>query len=281
MLAFLTRRWALSGLAFGAAVLFRPHLGVACLVVAGGLLWAERRWRPAVVFLLAALPGAALLLVWNGMVYGRVTVTGGYSDVSAGGVGPGDFLLNLAGSLVSPERGLLVYTPVLLLAALGLPAAWRTAPPAVRILALAGVGYLASQLWLIRFSGGDGFFGYRTPLEALLLAAPLLVLAGRAGAARTGPALAWALAAASVAIFSSTAFVPGGTSGADVNPWTHWSPAMVAGEYGLGRVVIGALFGLAAVLLAGLVAARSRAERRQASGLLPGLPALDRGGAPV
>ena len=128
MLALLSRRWAWSGLAFGTAVLFRAHLGFGDAAVWVGILWLERQWRPALRFALASTLGPSIYLVWNWIVYGHFTVSGGYSDVAARGVGLRGFLDNIAGTLVSPERGVLICSPVLILAILGLRSAWRSSP---------------------------------------------------------------------------------------------------------------------------------------------------------
>ena len=66
---------------------------------------------------------------------------------------------------------------------------------------MAGLAYLISQLWLIRYSGGDGFIGYRTCLESMPWAAPLLVRAGAEGVRRTGAVWGWILTAVSVAFW--------------------------------------------------------------------------------
>lgn len=257
MLALINRRFTLSGLAFGAAILFRPHLGIGVLAVGLGILWMGRRWLPVLSFGLGAVPGLAAYLAWNWVAYGHFTIIGGYSDVvNAGGVGVPGFLENLAGTLVSPERGVLICSPILLVAILGLRPAWRTSSGPVRVFALAGLAYLASQLALIRFSGGDGFVGYRTCLETLMWCAPLLVRAGALGVKRVGAGWTWALAALSVSFYAAAAFVQGETN-AIVNPWTHWAPILVAQQYGVARVVLGAVLGMGGVFAAwGLMRAR-------------------------
>ena len=83
---------------------------------------------------------------------------------------------NVALALVHPVRGLLVYSPFLIFLIPGLPAAWRKAPGWVQGSAIGGVLYLLFQLKANRYSGGDSFWGYRYPLEALAAAGPLLLL---------------------------------------------------------------------------------------------------------
>lgn len=260
MLMLYQRKWALSGLALGGTILFRPHLGVAVAIVAIGILLTDRKWSSAASFTVSSAPGVAGLLLWNWFAYGRLTVTGGYKDVTAVGVGPYDFLLNVLGTFFSPERGLLVCSPVLLLAVLGIRQGWKSSPIAFRLSALAGVGYLVSQLWLIRFSGGDGFVGYRTCLESLVFAAPVLVDACAIGAKRAGTYVAWMLVAASVAFYSAGAFVQGETTAVNANPWTNWAPLQLTAIYGYRSVILGAVIGLGAVLVVFAVVERQGAE---------------------
>jgi alpha-1,2-mannosyltransferase len=96
-----------------------------------------------------------------------------------------EFLVGILGSLFSPARGVFVYSPFLLLVVPGLAVAWRAAPPWVRYFAVGGVLNLLVTLWVLPFSGGNGFYSYRLPIETLFLAAPLLVLAYRNWTART------------------------------------------------------------------------------------------------
>ena len=77
--------------------------------------------------------------------------------------------LGLLAPSSSPERGVLVMTPALLLLLPGCRAAWRVAPWWVRSATVSGIAYVIVQIWVSRFSGGDGFYSYRTPLEGLTL----------------------------------------------------------------------------------------------------------------
>ncbi len=277
MLALLKRRWMLSGLVFGATVLFRPHLGIAAALICLGILWVERRWRPAVAFAAAVVPGVVAFLGWNWLVYGHFTITGGYDNVAAGGVGVLTFLEDIAGTLVSPERGVLICSPFLLVAVIGLRAAWRSSPALVRVAAIAGVGYLMPQLWLMHL-GGDGFVGYRVCLESLTLAAPLLLRAGVAGVERVGTGVFWALTAISVSFFATGAFVQGETNALNVNPWIHWGPIQLAVQYGVKPVVLGAVIGLSAVGVVWALVQRRQSQSTPVAdlgaGLAPGLGKL-------
>lgn len=172
------RQWA--GLAFGLAILTRPHIA---LVAAGnGLTMAvrERSIKPALQIGIGSALGLAALAAFNAAVFGSPSITGGYSDAFAtrtASLDILDYLGNVALALVDPARGLLVFSPFLILLIPGIPAAWRKAPSWVRGSAIGGVVYLLVQLKANRYSGGDSFWGYRYPLETLAATAPLLLLA--------------------------------------------------------------------------------------------------------
>jgi alpha-1,2-mannosyltransferase len=168
-----------SGLAFGAAVLTRPHTA---LVAAGNGLyqsWKERSILPALKIGTGAAAGLVALIAYNDIVFGSPSITGGYSGTFAEQAVSLNLLSwgrNIFLALVDPARGLLVYSPFLILLIPGIAAAWRKAPGWVRGSALGGLAYILLQLKANRFSGGDTFWGYRYPLEMLAAAAPLLLL---------------------------------------------------------------------------------------------------------
>jgi hypothetical protein len=71
---------------------------------------------------------------------------------------------------------LFVISPFLLVLLPGLPTAWKLAPAAIKGAAMGGGAYLLVQFYLQDSTGGDRFFGYRYPLEALVAAAPLMMI---------------------------------------------------------------------------------------------------------
>lgn len=168
-----------AGLAFGAAILTRPH--TALVAAANGIWqsWKDRSVRPAVLIGLGSGAGLALLVVFNNAIFGSPSIAGGYSDSfanRAASLDVLDYLGNVSLALVHPIRGLLVYSPFLIPLVIGLPAAWRAAPSWVKGSAVGGLLYLLLQLKANRYSGGSGFWAYRYPLETLAAAAPLLLL---------------------------------------------------------------------------------------------------------
>lgn len=172
-------RWWLVGVFGGVLLWGRLHAALISAVVGLGVGWSRRRPGVALRVGLASSAALALSSCWTRWMYGSWDPTSGYraGDFVSGTVGrlldPG----NLLGLLVSADRGLLWWCPLLLV--LG-PTAWRgrhALPDWSRWLAVGGVSYLLGQAVLNRFSGGDQFYGYRTSLELVVCLAPALALA--------------------------------------------------------------------------------------------------------
>lgn len=172
-------RWWLVG-AFGGVMLWgRLHAAVVCAVLGLGVAWTRR--RPEVAWRVGVVAGCSLALVsvWTRWMYGSWDPTSGYraGDFADGAAGLALDPLNYLGFLVSADRGLLWWCPLLLV--LG-PTAWRhrdELPDWSRWLAAGGAAYVLGQAVLNRFSGGDHFYGYRTSLELVVALAPALALA--------------------------------------------------------------------------------------------------------
>lgn len=178
-LALAARRPLASGSAWALAILTRPP--VALIAAAVGLTrgWQERNWRP--VFLIGTGAGAGLLayLFYNLIVFGELSVGGGYGTgfQERSLAAPGsDYLENLFQAGFSLHRGLFIWSPFLLVLIPGLRAAWRAAPAWVRGGAIGGLLYLLVQYKANRYTGGFAFPTYRYPLEGLTAMAPLLYL---------------------------------------------------------------------------------------------------------
>ncbi|GAC1440605.1 MAG: hypothetical protein NVSMB55_05830 [Mycobacteriales bacterium] len=185
VLLYVNNQQLLAGISFGAAICTRPHFAVVAAAI--GLLDAASRRRLTPMALLASGAGVGLLLLelYNWHVYGSLDPRGAYAPLgSADGhslsptaITVGSYLHRVAGTLVSPTRGVLVLTPFLLLLIPGITAAWRIAPLWVRSSAIGGSLYMLVQLHGNGFSGGYSFFSYRLAIEWLSLSAPLLMLA--------------------------------------------------------------------------------------------------------
>ncbi len=223
---------------FAMAVLTRPHLAVV-----GGLFilvqLRRRDVRGAVHSSLGVTAGLALYLLWNRFLYGHWTVAGGYAgnhlDKSENLLGG---LRTLPLGIVSPQRGLLMVSPFLLLLLPGLRRAWRSSPWWYRTAAAAGVVAYLVNVYLVRASGGSAFYGYRLPLESLVLVAPLLLRSFEVWIAATARRVRvfTALVALSAAIIAPGAVLFEPTA-AEGDPWKRLALAVPFEWYGAPLVL--------------------------------------------
>jgi alpha-1,2-mannosyltransferase len=234
LLALSRDRFALSGLAYAMGIVTRPHLAVGAAISG---IWAsvERRsFRPAIVMGLTSSLGLAALVSYNRIVFGQTTllvgVYAGRTDTAHDSVAGArsnyglGYLIQVAGTLISPARGVLVLSPFLLLLIPGLRRAWIAAPSWVRSSAVAAVVYMAVQLTGNGFSGGTFFYSYRLPIEALTLASPLLVLAWREWTSRTQVrrAVFAVLAVISIAQHAIGAFIFTDSDSFETRAWSRY-----------------------------------------------------------
>lgn len=168
-----------AGAAFALAAFTRPQLSV--IACASGVYHSlrQRSLRPAAAVGVLTAVGLAGLLYYNHVIFDTWSINGGYpahATSNLGGMTMRKYLENWLLMLLSPVRGVLIFSPFLVPAILGVREAWRTAPGWVRSSALSGLVYLALQMRINEYHGGDTFFSYRLPLEALTMMAPLLLL---------------------------------------------------------------------------------------------------------
>src|SRR3954468_16852724 len=180
------------GLAFVPAILTRPHLAVAALVIALWLAGSRRSLRPLLTIGAPAAFGLVLLAGINASIFGHWSlsggygVTGGYSVAATAAAGGGlsaavsTVGTNLLGALVSPRCGVLLYSPVVVVGLLGLRRGYRSAPDWMWAAALGGGMYEVAQCKINRFTGGTLFFSNRLMIECLVLCSPLLLHGARA-----------------------------------------------------------------------------------------------------
>jgi hypothetical protein len=172
-----TRRKGFAGLTDVAAVITRPPTAVI-----GGtrtLMKAirTRQVKPALLDVGWLLLGVAIVAIYNVAIVGSDPFLGGYAtvdDIQITRPSLGFWVTNLANALADPQRGLLIISPFILWLLLGVRKGWSSAPPWVRDAALGGLAYFLLHNLTHDFRGGDGYFGYRYPLEALAVSAPLL-----------------------------------------------------------------------------------------------------------
>lgn len=171
-------RHAWSGLAFGAGILARPQLAVVPAVIGLWRGWERRSLRPVVAVGTTSALGLTAVAAYSRVLWGTWLPVAGYSEQRVADVvetSSGDFLERLVNTLAHQQRGVLLYTPFLLVLLPFLWRGWRVAPPWVRSSAIAGVLYLAVQLRANDWEGGAHFFGSRLTIETLVLLAPLLL----------------------------------------------------------------------------------------------------------
>jgi hypothetical protein len=189
MLCWLVRglgdeRWlARSGLAMSAAVCLRATDLLLVLPVAGWI--AITRPRLAARLVLWGLPPVAALLVYNAAVAGSPLGPRGDTGAPLWALfAQTPFAGGLAGVLVSPGRGLFVYSPVLLFSILGAVLVWRRGPAAFRALALGPpLVILVVGKWFLWWGGhswGPRLLADTTPVLCFLLYPVPAVLSRRA-----------------------------------------------------------------------------------------------------
>lgn len=194
------QRWWLVGVFGGIALWGRVHVSLIVAVLGLGLAYYHR--RPAIAILVGGVSGLAMGLatLWTRWVYGTWSPTGGYSAPGyLSRVQDGfhdtwnERIANEFGLWFSADRGIFVWTPVLLLLVLALIRSWRGLPRWSTVLLAGGLLYTCVQGWFSGFHGGDTFFSYRLGLEFLACATPAFVMAvASAGAfarALLGPVL--------------------------------------------------------------------------------------------
>jgi alpha-1,2-mannosyltransferase len=247
--------WPATAPAYALAVLTRPHLVLVPVVAAAWHAVRDRLWRAALWLAAGAAAGLGLLVAYNHHVYGAWSLQGGYEDSVGDALGSRGLVglaVNLLGTLFSPARGLLGFSPFVLFLLVGVRPAWRAAPSWARSAALGGAAYLLLQLQANRFSGGTGFYGYRLPLEALTLATPLLVLAYREWVApvRWRRLVLAVLVAYSVAVQVLGAVWFADDGPAEASPWTQLAQLDGVRRAGVLGCAVAALCGAAFVWLA-------------------------------
>jgi hypothetical protein len=174
-----------AGLAAGVGVLVRPVTAVVGIVLAATAAWG-RRWREAAALLLPTLLALGAVATYNRWAFGSFSISGGYASTfrdNITGQSPLRYLGNVVDMAVSPQNGMLFWSPMIIACLVGLWHAWATTPDWARRGAVTGLVYLLVHLRLNRASGGLPY-DYRYPLEGLMLATPALVLGARALAQR-------------------------------------------------------------------------------------------------
>jgi hypothetical protein len=213
-----TSRWPLcasgaAGLAAGFAVLMRQDslILVAPIVGALAVVMSARRATALLGFVAGLAPALAITGGYNFARFGSPLVSQ-YQTMPLSRAFNHPFLVGLTGLLVSPGRGLLLFAPVVVLAAVGVPWAWRRSPAVcIACLALLGARLVVYSPWWA-WDGG-AVWGPRFLVPAMPAMAPMLLEVTRHLQLRS---LA-SPAAAAVVLLSSAVQVLGTGIGYDPN----------------------------------------------------------------
>lgn len=169
------------GLAYAAAVVCRPTSAIVVAAVGVYLLIADR--KALLLYVLAGLPIAVLLGSYNAYYlgspfsFGQAATAAGVAQFKTGSAELWQTPLwrGALGLMVSPSRGLLVYSPFMAFAIWGLWLTWRQRryaplrPLTVAVVALLGLAFKWFDWW------GGWCFGYRPIVDTMPLLALLLV----------------------------------------------------------------------------------------------------------
>jgi len=206
-------RWvAVAGLPLAFAIISRPS--DLLLAVPLGLYVLIHHTRQLPGFLAAGVPAVAFQLWYNASAFGNPfrmqffsSATGAVRDLSGGWAWTTPLGAGLAGVLVSPGRGLLVYSPFVLFSALGMLLVWRRGGD--RLLRYAVPGVVAVVLLYSRWINwwGGSSYGPRlladlSPVLALFLY-PVVPMLARSRALRTAfiVLVAWSVGAHAIGAF--------------------------------------------------------------------------------
>ncbi len=173
-----TQRWWVMGIGGALMLSARPNAAVIVAVLGLALAWRARRLGIAVRVGTPGVVALVMLSAWTHWVYGSWSPTplfgaGAFADVHNSIFDVG----NQFAMWIAPDRGIFVYTPVLLVILPTLVRRWRVLPDWTRILLLAGLGYTLAHASMAGFTGGDPIYGYRYGLEFVACAAPAFAVA--------------------------------------------------------------------------------------------------------
>ncbi|MDE0024475.1 MAG: hypothetical protein OXP69_08675 [Spirochaetaceae bacterium] len=202
------------GAAFGMAVLCRPTTAVAVVCAGAYLLWVDRRRCAA--FVLGGLPFLAFLTGYNyhyfghPFAFGQSVVASGIalSKTGSADLWQSSWSESLPGLLISPARGLIWFSPVLVLGFAGTAAVWRNPRyrPFIPLQLGAAAMILVAGKWFDWWGGLT--WGYRSIIDASPFLALLLVpieeriVASRPLRVVCGLPLAWSIAAQFIGAYS-------------------------------------------------------------------------------
>ena len=234
--ALTANRAGLAGAAAAAAVIARPATAPAAAVL--GMYLAHQsidksRWTDLFRFCVGAAVTGLAGVLYNYWLFGNAVGGAPFRtaywmrELGTTSMFSGSLPVGLAGLTVSPGRGILIFSPIVCVAAAGALRAWRAAAPAdrrpsligfgradaVRLLRYASIAALAILLTYSKFIAWWGGHGYgpryltdAMPFVGLLFAAGFHPLVGKSQGLRVGHTAAMALLAYSIAVQAVGAF---------------------------------------------------------------------------
>jgi hypothetical protein len=171
---------AYAGLALGSAIICRPSNAIMAIPIAAYVLLRHR--ERFIGFCLAALPPFLGFVAYN-MVYNGSPLSIGFASgiIDPRSIGASMFKTplheGLAGVLISPGRGLFVYSPIFLVSIVGITMIWRQPQQVLlKCLSFAAVTIiLLTAKWVMWWGGGSygpRLFADITPILCLYLYQP-------------------------------------------------------------------------------------------------------------
>lgn len=258
-------RWWWVGVFGGITLWGRMHAAIIVAVLGLGVAVSRRDGRLPIRI---GLPSAGLLVAccgWIRWMYGSWSPLGAYdgATVNANAAQYRFSIVNQLGMWISPDRGILVWTPLAVLLLPALIRSWTSLPDWSKLLLLGGLGYTVLNSALNTFTGGEFFYGYRYGLEMLACATPALALSARRVGRLARPWLG------PVAAIQFIAFMLGATGVAATLPqgeaWERNAFVSELSRLGPPGWITAALAGLMGALAVRLVADREPGVGRSSS----------------
>lgn len=203
----------LCGAGLAAATWCRHPNGL--VVMAVGVYFLLVDWRACATYVLAGLPLACGMFALNAWAFGAPFTFGemlvpelAIQTTGSPAIWQTPLWLGLPGLLISPSRGLFVFSPVLLFGLLGAIRVWRRAD----LICLRPLPLAIGLLWLVHARHYDWWggwcYGYRHIVDSAVLLAVLLsvvlgdVLKSRYGRVAFALCLAWSITVQGVGAFA-------------------------------------------------------------------------------
>jgi hypothetical protein len=166
-----------AGLAFAVAVLIRPPVAVISCGLALVKARSERSWKPLVTIGIPSAVAAAFYLAYNRLLFGSWSPLASYDAV--GGLGGNQDLMdwaeNIVRAFVSPLHGILLWSAWITVCLWAWFSRRKDVPRWLFVTPILAGIYIVVHSGLEQASGALPY-NYRYPLEAITVAAPVLIM---------------------------------------------------------------------------------------------------------